>query len=67
MHRPRHLYYSESSSGFCYDRAQSAWTRRSPIENAAGTGTVILPAHFATPTAGRVESAAGGLRFAFRG
>jgi hypothetical protein len=37
-----------------YDRAQSIATRRYILERYADTATVLLTAHFPTPTAGRI-------------
>lgn len=65
MHHPLQVYHPQVSSGFCYDPARSAATRLALIEKEADADTILLPAHFANPTAGRIESTAQGFRFAF--
>ena len=42
---------------FLRDPSQSAATRREFLEKHAGTSTLIMPAHFPTPGAGRVVEA----------
>ena len=39
-------------------------TRTALIEKLAGSGALLLPAHFRTPTIGRIEPAPQGLRYA---
>jgi len=48
-----------------YDTALGAGTRRRVLESCADTDTLLLAAHFPTPTAARVVSGAGGLAFEF--
>ncbi|HUT49741.1 MAG TPA: MBL fold metallo-hydrolase [Alphaproteobacteria bacterium] len=65
MHHALQCAHPDWNSIFCVDPAQSRATRRRFLERYADTGTLIMPAHFPTPTAGRVESAKDGFRFAF--
>jgi glyoxylase-like metal-dependent hydrolase (beta-lactamase superfamily II) len=54
MHHPVQLLRPDWSSGFCEDKALSHSTRRAIIERYAETDTLIAPAHFASPTVGRI-------------
>ena len=65
MHHPLQCAEPRLSSCFCVDPARSARTRRTFLERHAGTGALVMPAHFPTPSAGRVLRAADGFRFAF--
>ncbi len=53
------------STRFCFDAAQSAATRRAVLEECADTDILVVPAHFPTPTAGRVTGAGNGFRYHF--
>ena len=64
LHHPLQLVRPEWSSRACEDRAQSAATRRELIERYADTDTLIAPAHFASPSIGRIVSSRGA--FAYR-
>lgn len=55
MHTAAQLGMPELSSRFCADPALSAETRVRLVERIAETGTILLTAHFPTPTAGRIE------------
>jgi glyoxylase-like metal-dependent hydrolase (beta-lactamase superfamily II) len=61
MHRTVQVAEPHWSSCFCYDRVQAAKTRREFVERHAGSGTLILPAHFPHP--GYVVREDGGHRF----
>jgi len=66
MHHALQCAHPDWNSVFCVDAERSRATRRRFLERYADTGTLVMPAHFPTPTAGRVESANGdGFRFAF--
>jgi glyoxylase-like metal-dependent hydrolase (beta-lactamase superfamily II) len=65
MHHALQCAHPDWNSVFCVDPAQSRATRRRFLERYADTGTLVMPAHFPTPTAGRVESTKDGFRFAF--
>ncbi len=65
MHHPLQCAEPALSSCFCVDPRQSHLTRRAFLERHADGDTLVLPAHFPTPTGGRVKSAGSGFRFAF--
>ncbi len=54
MHHPVQLVRPDWSSAFCEDPAQSHATRRALIEAYADSDTRIVPAHFPSPTLGRI-------------
>jgi glyoxylase-like metal-dependent hydrolase (beta-lactamase superfamily II) len=62
MHHPAQVVHPEWSSGFCSDPVQSATTRRDLLSRLAGTGTLVLPAHFLSPYYGPVERDGKGFR-----
>ncbi|MDX2141983.1 MAG: MBL fold metallo-hydrolase [Rhodospirillaceae bacterium] len=62
MHHPVQIERPEWSSKFCWDRTQSTQARKSLLESTADTGAWIIPAHFPTPTALRIESHAHGFK-----
>jgi glyoxylase-like metal-dependent hydrolase (beta-lactamase superfamily II) len=64
LHHPLQLIRPEWSSRACEDKAMSATTRRALIERYADTSTLIAPAHFASPSIGRIVSHRGA--FAYR-
>ena len=64
LHHPLQLVRPEWSSRACEDKAMSATTRRALIERYADTDTLIAPAHFASPSIGRIVSPRGA--FAYR-
>ena len=55
------------SSGFCWDPAQSAKSRRDVLESVTETGTVVIPTHFPGATAGHVRDEGQNFRFHFLG
>lgn len=65
MHHPIQVPEPLWSSGFCTDRVQSGLTRKSFLERHADTDALIVPAHFAGETAGRVRSDRAAFRFEF--
>ena len=66
MHHPIQVRHPEYSSRFCEDPVEAARFRSRFVEQHADSGTLLLPAHFATPTAGHVRrDRRGGYRFAF--
>ena len=67
MHHVLQVAEPDWSSCWCVDAEHSRRTRRAFLERYADTGTLVMPAHFPTPSAGRVQSAARGFRFAFDG
>jgi glyoxylase-like metal-dependent hydrolase (beta-lactamase superfamily II) len=56
VHHPIQMAHPEWNSRFCLDQAQARDTRKRFVEAHADTGTTILAAHFASPTAGRIMS-----------
>ena len=54
IHHPIQVAYPEWNSRFCMDAEMSRATRKSFVERHADTDTLILAAHFPTPTAGRI-------------
>ncbi len=54
IHHPIQIAYPEWNSRFCVDPARSRATRRDFVARHADTGSLILPAHFASPAAGRI-------------
>ena len=65
MHTAVQCAEPDWSSCFCVDPEASRRTRRAFLERHADTDTLILPAHFPTPGAGRVRRAGGAYRFVF--
>jgi len=65
MHHALQCAEPDWSTCFCTDQAQAARTRRAFLDQHAGTDTLILPAHFPTPTAGRIVRSGAAWRFAF--
>jgi len=63
LHHPVQVEHPEWSSRFCWDSAMSRKTRQKFLEIIADSGTYVLPAHFATPTAARIFSTAEGFDF----
>jgi glyoxylase-like metal-dependent hydrolase (beta-lactamase superfamily II) len=64
MHHALQCREPDWSTVFCTDPRQAAKSRRSFLESVADTDTIILPIHFPSPTAGRIE--ADGARFHYR-
>lgn len=67
MHHVLQCAEPDLSSCWCVDRAHSRRTRRAFLEQYADSGTLVMPAHFPTPSAGRIASAGRGFRFQFDG
>ena len=67
MHHPLQVAEPDWSTCFCSDQDLARRTRRAFLQRYGGTDTLILPAHFPTPTAGRIVRAGAGWRFAFAG
>ena len=59
VHHPIQVCRPEWPSGFCLDPVASATTRRVILETVVESDTLVFPAHFCAPTAGRVLSATG--------
>jgi glyoxylase-like metal-dependent hydrolase (beta-lactamase superfamily II) len=54
LHHPVQCAHPEWNSRYCWDAARSRAARRAFVEENADTETLILAAHFATPTVGRI-------------
>jgi len=65
MHHPVQCAEPDWSSCFCVDPAASAATRREFLATYADTPTLVMPAHFPTPGAGRIIEAGDAWRFRF--
>ena len=65
IHHPVQVERPEWSSCFCWDPAMSAETRVKTLATVADDDAWLLPAHFPTPTAGRVRNTAAGFRMAW--
>ncbi|MFI4983563.1 MAG: MBL fold metallo-hydrolase, partial [Nevskiales bacterium] len=63
MHHALQCREPDWSTVFCWDPALAAQSRRRFLNSVADTDTVILPVHFPSPTAGRIE--ADGTRFKY--
>ena len=63
IHHQVQLRFPAMSTGADTDRDLARQTRTALIEKHAGTGTLLIPAHFPTPTFGTIEAAAEGFRF----
>jgi len=65
MHTALQCAEPDLSSCFCIDPALSASTRRAFLEHHADTDTLIMPAHFPSPSVGLIKPAGAAFRFAF--
>jgi hypothetical protein len=65
MHHAVQCAEPQWSSCFCVDAEGSRRTRRAFLERYAGTPALIMPAHFPTPSVGRIAPAGNAFRFDF--
>ena len=65
IHHPLQLLKPEWSTLACSDRELSRQTRTRLIEEHAGRGTRLLPAHFPSPTVGSIVRDGGAYTYAF--
>ena len=65
MHHPLQVPERQWSTMFCSDADASRVTRTNFVEDAADTDVIIMPAHFAGESAGRVVDHGGTLMFDF--
>lgn len=63
MHHPLQIVFPEWSSGFCADPSLAAQTRLQVLEQISDTNTILMPAHFPSPTWGTVHSTNRGFEF----
>lgn len=64
MHHPLQCQFPDWSTNFCVDAEQARVTRRRFFETHADQNTLVVPAHFPAPTAGRIV--AGDIGYGFR-
>jgi len=64
VHHPVQIEQPDWCSNFDDDQDQARLTRYALLENLVDTDTIMLPAHFAAPTAVRISSAADGFFYA---
>ena len=67
MHHPLQCTEPDWNSCFCVNTEQAQRTRRAFLERYANTNTLIMPAHFPTPSVGRIVSSGSAWRFSFEG
>jgi hypothetical protein len=65
MHHPLQCREPDWSTIFCWDGALAAQSRRGFLGSVADTDTLLLPIHFAGPTAGTVQSDGNSFRYRF--
>ena len=65
LHHPLQLFKPEWSTFACSDRELSRRTRTRLVEEHAERGTRLLPAHFPSPTWGRIRRHNGAYRYDF--
>lgn len=65
MHTALQCTETELNSCFCVDDAMSRATRQAFVERHVDSDVLILPAHFPTPTVGRIRYRDGRYRFIF--
>jgi glyoxylase-like metal-dependent hydrolase (beta-lactamase superfamily II) len=63
LHHPLQLRHPDWSTRYCVDPALAGVTRRALLAELARSRTPLLPAHFASPSAGRVAPAGEGYDF----
>jgi glyoxylase-like metal-dependent hydrolase (beta-lactamase superfamily II) len=67
MHHPLQLRYPGWSTRFCVDPGQAARTRMSFLKEHAGSGRLIFPTHFPSPTGCTIERAGQAYDFTYCG
>jgi len=65
IHHPMQIMFPDLSTRADTDQDMARVSRKKLIETHAGTGNLIMPHHFATPTSGTIERAGDGFRFDF--
>jgi len=65
LHSPLQCRYPEWSTRYCVDPAQSRRTRMDFLARHAGTGILVVPTHFPSPSAGTIEREGGAFRFRY--
>ncbi|UCE53251.1 MAG: MBL fold metallo-hydrolase [Desulfobacterales bacterium] len=67
MHHPLQCTEPLWNSCFCVNTEQAQRTRYAFLDRYANTATLIMPAHFPTPSVGRIVSSGPAWRFSFEG
>jgi glyoxylase-like metal-dependent hydrolase (beta-lactamase superfamily II) len=67
MHHPLQLRYPDWSTRFCVDPGQAARTRANFLNEHAGSGRLIFPTHFPSPTGCTIERAGQAYDFTYSG
>ena len=65
VHHPIQIAYPEWNSRYCVDPERARATRRDFVARYADTASLILPAHFASPVAGRIVGNGERCKYAF--
>jgi len=63
IHHPIQIMFPDLSTRADHDMNAARASRRALIEKHVGTGTLVLPHHFASPTCGTIEGSGDGFRF----
>jgi len=67
LHTLLQVRYPQWSTRFCVDPDRSRRTRVAMLEEAADSGTLLVPNHFPGPSFGRIERRGGAFRFHYLG
>jgi glyoxylase-like metal-dependent hydrolase (beta-lactamase superfamily II) len=67
MHHPLQLRYPEWSTRFCVDADAARVTRMNFLKANAGSGRLVFPTHFPSPTGGTIERDGAAYRFIYDG
>jgi glyoxylase-like metal-dependent hydrolase (beta-lactamase superfamily II) len=67
LHTLLQVRYPDWSTRFCTDPDQARGTRLALLEEAARTGTIVVPNHFVSPTLGRIERDRSGYTYRYAG
>lgn len=65
IHHPIQLLFPELSTRADYNQDAARASRRALIDKHAGSGNLVLPHHFSTPSCGTIEPEGNGFRFDF--
>jgi glyoxylase-like metal-dependent hydrolase (beta-lactamase superfamily II) len=65
IHHPMQIMFPDLSTRADTDQDMARVSRKKLIDMHAGTGNLIMPHHFATPTSGTIERTGDGFRFDF--
>jgi len=65
IHHPMQIMFPDLSTRADTDQDMARVSRKKLIDMHAGTGNLVMPHHFATPTSGTIERAGDGFRFEF--